>query len=244
MPNAAYLIGIAVVVFGAFYVLRVVIGWMWTQDEAKKKFVSLYSGIGGLFFVVAFYGLIIRGSSEGFFVFIFIGFVIWGLGLAAEYSVTVRAIRREQKKAEQLRSAEALRQQEEEERERQRREADRRKADEQRAQVEAEKVKLRAKRDEVAGQQALNAHMAVIVGAVRALRQGGENVVLLNTIDGEVKSIGRDEKITKEMLIDGEIREEISLVLNRLEELEIHDKILSNRIRRTFRLDGLEGSGR
>lgn len=102
------------------------------------------------------------------------------------------------------------------------------------AQRETEKARLRTEREAASALKALHSHLEVITSAVRSLQPGTDNAVLLNTIDGELKAIGRNAAITSDMLADPEVREDAALVAEMLAEKGISDKILFNRFAKLF----------
>lgn len=103
-----------------------------------------------------------------------------------------------------------------------------------RDEMQAEKARLREERERSAAVQALHAHLGVITGAVRAIRTGADNTVLITTIDEELKTIGRNPKISEDMLIAPDIREEVELIRQALSQRGVDDRILLNRLHKLF----------
>lgn len=120
------------------------------------------------------------------------------------------------------------------------READTLEAARKRKEVDAEKVRLREERERLTGQQALHSHLSVVTGAMRAIRPGGDNAVLVTTMDEELKAIARNPKITESMIVAPSVLEEVELILQSLAQQGVDDVILLNRIRRVFQLDQSE----
>src|SRR4029077_692339 len=236
---------VAAIVFVIFFAIRFVVASIWKNEQtAQEKYANFFTSAGGLCAGIGMLTGIVNFSLTIIIMGYVYGAAIFGIGFLVEFAF--QAIEARKKRIEGIRIQHMLetQKQEKEEHERERRAVEEKEAIERSEQLEAEKKKLRIKRDEEAGTQALLGHMAVIVGAVRALTPGGEHAVLLNTIDGEVKSIARNDKITEAMVKGAEVQEEISLVLARLGELGIADKILDSRITRTFRLEGRRASSR
>lgn len=116
-------------------------------------------------------------------------------------------------------------------------EEDAQEASRRRAEIEAEKSRLREERERSAAEKALHGHVEVITSAVRSIRRDGDNAVLINTIDSELKAIARNERITEAMLTHADLKDDVEVILQMLAERGVDDRILLNRLRKVFQLD-------
>ncbi len=123
-------------------------------------------------------------------------------------------------------------------------EAAARRADEERAALEQQRALAKAERERSGAEKALQGHVEVITSAVRSIRRDGDNAVLINTIDSELKAIARNERITEAMLTHVDLKDDIGLIAQMLAERGVDDKILLNRLRKVFRIGDLSMSHR
>ncbi|MBU2582727.1 MAG: DUF4670 domain-containing protein [Alphaproteobacteria bacterium] len=169
-----------------------------------------------------------------------IGYFV-GLGLSKWQISQETAERKAQQEAQQKIHLEKVAQHEQEERERKAAEArqkeiDAADAERRRKEVEAEKVRLKAEREHAAAIKALHGHLELITNAVRAMRIDDPNAVLISTVDAELRAIGGNPQITAEMLADPEVREDVTLLVEMLDERGVTDKILRNRMQKVLGL--------
>ena len=72
---------------------------------------------------------------------------------------------------------------------------------------------------------------------MRSIRRDGDNAVLINTIDSELKAIARNERITEAMLTHADLKDDVEVILQMLAERGVDNRVLLSRLRKVFQLD-------
>lgn len=111
-----------------------------------------------------------------------------------------------------------------------------RKAEQERAAFEQQRAVSKAERERSTAEKALHGHVEVITSAVRSIRRDADNAVLINTIDGELRAIARNERITESMLAHADLKDDVALILQMLAQRGVDDPILLNRLRKIFKM--------